>query len=129
MAGLPLKVFAGAYKGEAPNAAVAVVLELDASTLDFVEANGTFNESLEIVSAATDSKGKVFGGERHTANLTLKPDTYAAGQGARLPGFDAGEPRARPLPAAAGGGQQERQGRERASTTSRCRSSTRRSSS
>ena len=77
MAGLPLKVFAGAYKGEAPNAAVAVVLELDASKLDFVEANGTFNEALEIASVATDSKGKVFGGERQTANLTLKPDTYA----------------------------------------------------
>ncbi len=77
VAGLPLKVFAGAYKGEAPNAAVAVVLELDASKLDFVEANGTFNEALEIASAATDSKGKVFPGERHTANLTLKPDTYA----------------------------------------------------
>ena len=76
VAGLPLKVFAGAYKGEAPNAAVAVVLELDASKLDFTEANGTFNESLEIASAATDSKGKVLMGERHTANLTLKPDTY-----------------------------------------------------
>jgi VWFA-related protein len=77
VAGLPLKVFAGAYKGEAPNAAVAVVLELDASQLDFVEANGTFNESLEFVNAATDSKGKVFPGERHTANLALKPDTFA----------------------------------------------------
>jgi len=76
VAGLPLKVFAGAYKGEAPNAAVAVVLELDASKLDFVEANGTFNESLEIANAATNSTGKVFPGERHTANLTLKPDTY-----------------------------------------------------
>ena len=77
VAGLPLKVFAGAYKGEAPNAAVAVVLEVDASQLDFVEANGTFNETVEIATAATDSKGKVLGGERSSANLTLKPDTYA----------------------------------------------------
>jgi len=76
VSGLPLKVFAGAFKGEAPNAAVAVVLELDASKLDFVEANGTFNESLEFANAATDSRGKVYPGERHTANLTLKPDTY-----------------------------------------------------
>ena len=74
--GMPVKVFAGAYKGEAPNAAVAVVLELDASKLDFVEANGTFNESIEIANAATNSTGKVFPGERHNANLTLKPDTY-----------------------------------------------------
>jgi VWFA-related protein len=76
VAGLPLKVFAGAYKGEAPNAAVAVVFEVDASQLDFVEANGTFNESLEFANVATDSKGKVFPGERGTANLTLKPDTF-----------------------------------------------------
>src|SRR5689334_15847769 len=76
VAGMPVRVFAGAYKGEAPNAAVAVVIELDASKLDFVEANGTFNESLEIANAATNSTGKVFPGERSTANLTLKPDTY-----------------------------------------------------
>jgi hypothetical protein len=76
VAGVPVKVFAGAYKGEAPNAAVAVVIELDASKLDFVEANGTFNESIEIANAATNSSGKVFPGERHNANLTLKPDTY-----------------------------------------------------
>jgi VWFA-related protein len=76
VAGVPVKVFAGAYKGEAPNAAVAVVVELDASKLDFVEANGTFNETIEIANAATNSTGKVFPGERHNANLQLKPDTY-----------------------------------------------------
>jgi VWFA-related protein len=76
VAGMPVKVFAGAYKGEAPNAAVAVVLELDASKLDFVESNGTFNESIEIASAATNSAGKVFMGDRHNANLMLKPDTF-----------------------------------------------------
>jgi VWFA-related protein len=76
VAGMPVKMFAGAYKGEAPNAAVAVVLELDASKFDFVEANGTFNETIEIASAATNSTGKVFPGERNTANLALKPDTY-----------------------------------------------------
>src|ERR1051325_7759582 len=74
--GMPVKVFAGAYKGEAPNAAVAIVLELDASKFDFVETNGTFNESIEIANAATNSTGKVFPGERSTANLALKPDTY-----------------------------------------------------
>jgi len=76
VAGMPVKMFAGAYKGEAPNAAVAVVLELDASKFDFVEANGTFNETIEIANAATNATGKVFPGERNTANLALKPDTY-----------------------------------------------------
>jgi VWFA-related protein len=76
VAGLPLRAFAAAYKGEAPNAAVAVVLEVDASQLEFKEANGTFSEVLEFVNVATDSRGKVFPGERGTANLALKPDTY-----------------------------------------------------
>jgi VWFA-related protein len=76
VAGMPLKVFAGAFKGEAPNAAVALVVELDASKFDFVENNGTFNESIELANAATNTTGKVFPGERHSANLALKPDTY-----------------------------------------------------
>jgi len=84
VAGVPVKVFAGAFKGEAPNAAVVVTLELDASKLDFVQANGTFNESLEIANAATNSTGKVFPGERNTAKLALKPDTYKS---AREHGF------------------------------------------
>jgi len=55
-----------------------VVIELGASKLDFVEANGKINEGLEIPNAATNSTGKVFPGERSTANLALKPDTYKA---------------------------------------------------
>ncbi len=76
VAGIPVKVFAGAYKGVAPNAAVALVAELDVSKLDFVEKDGNYVEQLEIANAATDGKGKVFSGDRHTVNLALKPDTY-----------------------------------------------------
>jgi VWFA-related protein len=77
VAGVPLKVFAGAYKGTAPNSAVAVAMEIDATKLDFVEKDGSYVERLEVAHAATDSKGKLYPGERHTVNLNLKADTYA----------------------------------------------------
>ena len=76
MSGIPLKVFAAPFKGTAPNAAIALALEIDVRTLDFVEGNGTFNEQIEVAYTATNTTGKVFPGERQTATLTLKPDTY-----------------------------------------------------
>jgi VWFA-related protein len=75
--GVPIKVFAAPYKGTAPNAAVAVVAEVDVNNFEFVEKDGTFSETLELVNSATDSKGKVFPGERQLVNLNLKPDTLA----------------------------------------------------
>jgi VWFA-related protein len=82
--GVPMTVFAAAYKGAAPNAAVAYVAEVDINNFEFIEKDGTFSEQLEIVNTATDSKGKVFPGERQTINLNLKPDTLAR---ARSRGF------------------------------------------
>ncbi len=76
VSGVPMKVFAAPFKGTAPNAAVALALEIDVRTLDFVEGNGTFNEQVEIAYTAVNNQGKVFPGERQTATLTLKPDTY-----------------------------------------------------
>jgi VWFA-related protein len=76
MPGIPIRVFTAAYKGAAPNAAIAVAVEIDASHLDFMEKDGTWNEKVEVVSAATDTNGKVFPGERNTVNLTMKPATY-----------------------------------------------------
>jgi VWFA-related protein len=76
VSGIPMKVFAGAYKGVAPNAAVALAVEIDANALTFVEKGGVFLEQLDVVHTATDSRGKVFPGERTTMNLALKPDTF-----------------------------------------------------
>jgi VWFA-related protein len=75
--GVPIKVFAAPYKGTAPNAAVALVAEVDVNNFEFVEKDGTFSETLELVMSATDAKGKVFPGERQLVNLNLKPDTLA----------------------------------------------------
>ena len=76
VAGVPMKVFAAAYKGVAPNAAVALAVEIDANALNFVEKDGLFLEQLDVAHTATDSRGKVIPGERHSVNLSLKPDTY-----------------------------------------------------
>jgi VWFA-related protein len=84
VAGVPLKVFAAAYKGAAPDAAVALAVEIDAKALDFVEKDGIYNETVDIAQRATDSKGKLFPGDRHTLTLTLKPDTYKRAQTAGL---------------------------------------------
>jgi VWFA-related protein len=80
MAGVPIKVFAAPFKGSAPNAAIAMVVEIDVRTLDFVEKDGTFNEQVEVAFTSINNQGKVFPGERQTATLTLKPDTYQRAQ-------------------------------------------------
>jgi VWFA-related protein len=80
MAGVPIKVFAAPFKGSPPNAAIAMVVEIDVRTLDFVEKGGTFNEQVEVAFTSINNQGKVFPGERQTATLTLKPDTYERAQ-------------------------------------------------
>jgi len=77
VAGVPMKVFAGAYKGVAPNAAVALAVELDANAFDFVEQGGQYLEEVTLATVASDSHGKTFPSERATMKLTLKPDTFA----------------------------------------------------
>src|SRR5262245_15293283 len=54
--GVPMKVFAAPYKGTAPNAAVAYVVEVDVNNFEFVEKDGTFSETLELVNTVTDAK-------------------------------------------------------------------------
>jgi len=74
--GVPMKVFAAPFKGAAPNAAVAMAVEIDASKFDYTEKDGTWLEKVEVVSTATDANGKVYPGERQTVNLMMKPQTY-----------------------------------------------------
>ncbi|HEY7191623.1 MAG TPA: VWA domain-containing protein [Vicinamibacterales bacterium] len=75
--GVPMKVFAAAYKGQAPNAAIAYSVEVDVNNFDFIEKDSVFNEELEVLYTSTDSKGKTFPGEKSSVKLTMKPDTYA----------------------------------------------------
>jgi hypothetical protein len=75
--GVPMKVFAAAYKGQAPNAAIAYSVDIDVSNFDFIEKDNIFNEELELLYTSTDSKGKTIPGEKNSVKLTMKPDTYA----------------------------------------------------
>jgi hypothetical protein len=63
-------------KGTAPNASLAITIEVDASRLAFIEKGGLFTEGLEVAMTALDTDGKSFPGERHTAALNFKPDTH-----------------------------------------------------
>src|SRR5688572_772389 len=76
IAGVPLKVSAAAFKGPAPNAAVAITVELDVSGLDFVSKDGIFSEKLELTYSAIEVNGKIFPGSRTALDLNLKPDTF-----------------------------------------------------
>jgi VWFA-related protein len=77
MAAIGMSVFAAPFKGEEPNAAVAVTLELEAGRFEYVEKDGVFTNDLEFGFSALDAKGKLVPGERSTVNLALKPDTMA----------------------------------------------------
>lgn len=70
-----MTVFAAPFKGTAPNATVAIAVELAAGEFKYAEKNGMFANDLEIGFVAVDTKGKLHSGDRSTVNLVLKPDT------------------------------------------------------
>jgi VWFA-related protein len=73
--GIPMQVFAAPFKGEAPNANVAIAIEMDVKGFGFTEAEGTFNDRVEMAFVATDTEGKSVGNVRHAVTMTLRPDT------------------------------------------------------
>jgi VWFA-related protein len=77
IAGIPLTLFAAAYKGTPPNASVALALEMRVEGLNFEERNGTFNNRIEVVFSSLDQAGTIRPGSRHLITLELKPDTLA----------------------------------------------------
>ena len=74
--GLPLRVFAGPFKGAARDATIVIAVEVDASQLGLVDKDGTHVGALEVSYFATDMKNKFYPGQTQTARLTLKPETY-----------------------------------------------------
>lgn len=75
ISGLGLTVTAAAFKGTAPNASVAVALEIDGQELKFAEQDGIFSNDVEVSLVAVDSGGKARDGGRDIAKLGLKPQT------------------------------------------------------
>ncbi|MFN8060661.1 MAG: VWA domain-containing protein [Vicinamibacterales bacterium] len=78
VAGLTMTVHAAPFKGVAPNASVAISVQLDPHSLGFVEKDGLFHNELEVSTLAIDAAGKSFPGERNTLKLDLRPQTHQA---------------------------------------------------
>jgi VWFA-related protein len=75
--GIPMRVYAGAYKGTAPNASVALAIEMEGRDFRFAEKDGVFNDRIEVSFTAVDNRGNNRGGDRHTLTAAMKPDTVA----------------------------------------------------
>jgi VWFA-related protein len=76
ISGIGMSVFAAAFKGTAPNATVAIAVEVAAGRFKYAEKDGSFANNLEVGFTAIDNKGKMHAGDRNTINLTLKPETF-----------------------------------------------------
>ena len=77
ISGVPLTMFAAAYKGTAPNASIALALEMRVDRFTFEERNGTFNDRVEVGFTSVDADGTVRNGNRHRLTLELRPETHA----------------------------------------------------
>jgi hypothetical protein len=75
IAGIPLNVFAAAYKGTAPNAAVVLSVEMDGSQFRFDEKDGIFNDRVEVSFTSVDASGDIHPGARHALSMTMRPET------------------------------------------------------
>jgi len=78
ISGLPLSVFAAPFKGTAPNASIAVTIEVEGRGLSFAEQNGLFADDVEISVIAIDRDAKIKDGGRDLVQLKLKPQTREA---------------------------------------------------
>jgi len=73
---LKLAIFAAPLKGPGSKAAVAIVTQIVARDMTFVEKDGKFSNALEISYVAVDKQGKVAAGNRNSIDMALKRDTY-----------------------------------------------------
>jgi hypothetical protein len=72
--GVPIKVFAGPYKGRGSEAAVVLAIEVDVKNLPFDERDGQFTEGLEVSHVAVDPRGGTQQFARLPVDLSLSRD-------------------------------------------------------
>ena len=82
--GIPLTVSAAAYKGAAPNASVALAIEMRADAFRFAEKNGMFTDRVHVAFSSVDAKGTVRPGQKHVLTMEM---SAATAQLARERGF------------------------------------------
>jgi VWFA-related protein len=73
---LPFRVFAAPFRATGSNGSVLIAIEIDGASLRFREADGRFNEKLEVSIVAADEKARVRGEDRQEFDLKLQPETY-----------------------------------------------------
>src|SRR6185503_3046726 len=73
--GIPMRLFAAPYKGAAPNAAIALAVELNVNALKFTEKNGAYTDALTVVTLVADNDGKTRVNEKASVDLNLMPAT------------------------------------------------------
>jgi VWFA-related protein len=76
VSGLTMFAFAAPFKGIAPNASVAVVVETSGGDFKFQEKGGKFDDTLEVSMIAVDQSGKMRDGAHQTFNMALRPETF-----------------------------------------------------
>lgn len=75
--GIPLSFAAAAYKGTAPNASVALVLEMRADAFRFAEKGGTLLDRVEVAFSSVEANGTVRNGHRHVLGMEMSAATAA----------------------------------------------------
>lgn len=78
VAGLPMRVFAGAFKGTAPNASVAIAVEVQAKDFKYTDKGGLASNVLEVSFTPIDAGGNIKPGKKSRATLSFKPEVLAA---------------------------------------------------
>jgi VWFA-related protein len=73
--GIPINVFAAAYKGTAPNAVVVLSLEMSGDQFRFDLRDGIFNDRVEVTFTSVDTSGDIHAGARHSLSMTMRPET------------------------------------------------------
>jgi VWFA-related protein len=82
--GIPLSVSAAAYKGAAPNASVALAIEMRADDFRFAEKNGMLTDRVQVAFSSVDAKGTIRPGPKHVLTMEM---SAATAQAARERGF------------------------------------------
>jgi hypothetical protein len=73
---LPFRVFAAPFRAAGSNGSVLMAVEIDGSVLRFREADGRFNEKIEVSIVAADERARVRGEDRQEFDLKLQPETH-----------------------------------------------------
>lgn len=75
IAGLPMTATMAVFRGTAPKEAVTISVHVLTNGFKFADRNGAFANDLEVSFWAIDPQGKIAGGDRHSVQMALKPET------------------------------------------------------